>query len=238
MPAAGQHCAAWHFHLAAPLCLLLPRDATLQTCSTKKRAKLPFVTGFSDYIWTSTWITALFYLCMSVKMDFFPHLCQYIPSYLCIRNFFCIFSAELAHSLVCATIDWNWSQMQGDMFPPSTSRTPCTYALPRNGDNVQNGCYFDSPKSCYEHISSARSSSSKVRSKAGQRAFFSQKRAGALLCQARLPLPCLTAWKPPPVSEMLMGKTDVLIHFGEAVLVRFTMEYGLYHLLPPSKRIL
>lgn len=71
VPAARQHCAAWHFHLAAPLCLLLPWDATLQTCSTKKRVKLPFVTGFSDYIWTSTWITALFYLCMYVKMDFF-----------------------------------------------------------------------------------------------------------------------------------------------------------------------
>lgn len=47
VPAAGEPCAAGHFHLTAPLHLLLPLDPTVLTGSAKEGEKLPFVTGFS-----------------------------------------------------------------------------------------------------------------------------------------------------------------------------------------------
>lgn len=70
----------------------------------------------SDYIWTNALMTGLLDLRMYVRMDS-PPPHQYILSYHCVRDFFCVFSAELSDSSVYATIAWNWSWLQGDIFP-------------------------------------------------------------------------------------------------------------------------
>lgn len=136
VPAAGEPCAAGHFHLTAPLHLLLPPDPTVLTGSAKGGREIAFCNWIfshiwpkSDYIWSSAVTTGLFDLSMYVKINStHPHPTppQYILSYLCIRNLFHIFSAErirffcLCHNRLILVLD------AGKHIPPSTPCTPCT----------------------------------------------------------------------------------------------------------------
>lgn len=76
----------------------------------------------------------------------------------------------------------------GKHIPPSIPCTSRTQGLLRNVDNVQYACHSDSLRFCHDHSSRACSSSSKVSSTAGQRVLLPQKRSGALLHWAELPL--------------------------------------------------
>lgn len=97
VPAAGQPWAAWHFHLAASLGLLLPPDPTLQTCSAKGEREIAFCNWIfsqiwpkSDYIWMSALITGLFDLRIYLKMDPPPPSVHFVLS-LHLECLLCIF---------------------------------------------------------------------------------------------------------------------------------------------------
>lgn len=167
----------------------VPRGREIAFCSWIFNQSWPK----SDFIWSSAVSTGLFDLSIYVKINSThprPTPPQYILSYLCIRHFFHIFSAEhIRFFCVCH----NRLKLVSDArkhIPPSSPCTSRSYTSPPK-QRIQHALCLSLwfPQVLPWPHQQNLYSSSKVSSTAGQRvSILPQKGFGALLHWAELPL--------------------------------------------------